>query len=196
MGLEAPTVTRLDELNDAWPLNTDLRSEGDDHLRVIKRVLKTTFPNLNGVVTATLAQVNRTSILGSYGGILGTSAVDTGNLTDITTYGSSTTFATTDISVNASSGIMTINTTGTYLFHYASSFISDIDVAAQLFLYNNTTAIAASGLSQLAVAATSTLISGSFLYAATATNPIRLRLQHVGANITYLNTRLLATRVI
>lgn len=40
------------------PLSTDTVSQADDHLRLIKSVLKTTFPNLNGPVTATPAQLN------------------------------------------------------------------------------------------------------------------------------------------
>ena len=35
------------------PPGTDNVSQGDDHLRLIKHVLKTTFPNINGPVTST-----------------------------------------------------------------------------------------------------------------------------------------------
>lgn len=46
MGLEdqANFIADLDEAN---PLSTDLRRQGDDHLRLIKRVLKNTFPNMS-----------------------------------------------------------------------------------------------------------------------------------------------------
>lgn len=40
------------------PSPTDLHAEGDDHLRLIKRALKATFPNVNEPVTATAAQLN------------------------------------------------------------------------------------------------------------------------------------------
>lgn len=40
------------------PLSTDTVSQADDHLRLIKAVLRNTFPNLNSAVTATPAQLN------------------------------------------------------------------------------------------------------------------------------------------
>ena len=40
------------------PLSTDTVSQADDHIRLLKTVLKTTFPNLNAAVTATPAQLN------------------------------------------------------------------------------------------------------------------------------------------
>lgn len=51
MGLESP-LNYWTELNTAWPLDNDPRSEGDDHIRAIKRVLKNTFPNFVGTSTA------------------------------------------------------------------------------------------------------------------------------------------------
>jgi hypothetical protein len=39
------SATTLAGLNPAWPLGTDLKSEGDDHIRLIKSLLKSTFPN-------------------------------------------------------------------------------------------------------------------------------------------------------
>lgn len=43
MGLEVATY--LSGLNSAWPLAGDTKSQGDDHLRLIKSVLIATFPN-------------------------------------------------------------------------------------------------------------------------------------------------------
>lgn len=43
MGLEAATY--LSELNSSNPTGTDLKSQGDDHLRLIKSALQATFPN-------------------------------------------------------------------------------------------------------------------------------------------------------
>lgn len=37
---------------------TDPKSQGDDHIRGLKNVLKTTFPNIDGAVTATPAELN------------------------------------------------------------------------------------------------------------------------------------------
>lgn len=56
MGLE--TAEYITQLVSNWPLATDKRREGDDHLRLIKQVLKNTFPNLDGPVTATPEQLN------------------------------------------------------------------------------------------------------------------------------------------
>lgn|SRR5574343_505031 len=61
MGLE--TATFISELNSSWPLGTDSATEGDDHLRAIKAVLKATFPGANGAgfsqqILATEAELN------------------------------------------------------------------------------------------------------------------------------------------
>ena len=60
MALETLTGTvYIDGLNSSNPVGaTDPKSEGDDHIRGIKNVLKTTFPNINGAVTATPAELN------------------------------------------------------------------------------------------------------------------------------------------
>ncbi|MGE8453307.1 MAG: hypothetical protein ACN6OP_22400, partial [Pseudomonadales bacterium] len=46
------------QLNTAWPQAVDMVSEGDDHIRVVKTVLKTTFPNVAGAINATDVQIN------------------------------------------------------------------------------------------------------------------------------------------
>jgi microcystin-dependent protein len=56
MALESATY--IADLNAANPLSTDTVSQADDHLRLIKQVLKTTFPNLNAPVTSTPAQLS------------------------------------------------------------------------------------------------------------------------------------------
>lgn len=45
MGVE--TATYVNDLDSALPGATDLRSQGDDHLRLLKAVLKATFPSAN-----------------------------------------------------------------------------------------------------------------------------------------------------
>lgn len=57
MGLE--TGTYISDLNSANPTSTDAKSEGDDHLRLIKSTVKATFPNLTGAVTPTQTELNR-----------------------------------------------------------------------------------------------------------------------------------------
>lgn len=56
MGLESGTL--ISDLVATNPPFTDKRREGDDHLRLIKGVLKATFPNLNGVWNASIAESN------------------------------------------------------------------------------------------------------------------------------------------
>lgn len=63
MGLE--TGTFIDDLVIANPASTDGLAQADDHLRLIKTVLKTTFPNVDGAVTATPAQLNASVALTS-----------------------------------------------------------------------------------------------------------------------------------
>ncbi len=56
MGLEAGTY--LDDLNPDWPLSTDLRRQGDDHLRLIKQTLQNSFPNIAGAMTKSHTELN------------------------------------------------------------------------------------------------------------------------------------------
>ncbi|WP_310606724.1 phage baseplate protein [Buttiauxella brennerae] len=52
------TALYIDTLQPDWPLGTDPESQGDDHLRMIKKVLKNTFPNINDPVSGTPAEIN------------------------------------------------------------------------------------------------------------------------------------------
>jgi len=59
MALEDLTGTKyLDDLVATNPAAGDNVSEGDDHIRGIKNVLKTTFPNIDGAVTPTDTEIN------------------------------------------------------------------------------------------------------------------------------------------
>jgi len=56
MALEAATyISALDAAN---PASTDPKSQGDDHLRLIKSALKATLPGLSGAMTATHTELN------------------------------------------------------------------------------------------------------------------------------------------
>ena len=57
MGLEAGDF--IDDLNSSWPLGTDLRRYGANHLRLIKLTIKASFPNINGAVNVTPAEINQ-----------------------------------------------------------------------------------------------------------------------------------------
>lgn len=56
------TATLPAQLNTAFPQHTDQFSEADGHIRLLKTVLKTTFPSLAGVLTATAATLNRAAL--------------------------------------------------------------------------------------------------------------------------------------
>ena len=57
MGLE--TGDYIDDLVATNPIGgTDNISEGDDHIRLLKKTIKQTFPNITGPVTLTQAQIN------------------------------------------------------------------------------------------------------------------------------------------
>ena len=56
MALESATY--INQLVQTNPTLADPKSQGDDHIRLIKKVLQETFPNLTGAVTPTQAQLN------------------------------------------------------------------------------------------------------------------------------------------
>lgn len=57
MALE--TADFINQLVTTNPTGGDPKGQGDDHLRLLKRVLKTQFPNLDSAVTVTPAQINQ-----------------------------------------------------------------------------------------------------------------------------------------
>ena len=56
MALESTTY--IDGLVATNPAGTDARSQGDDHIRMVKSAVKATFPNITGAVTATHTELN------------------------------------------------------------------------------------------------------------------------------------------
>lgn len=56
MALE--TGTYISDLTITNPTSTDPKSQGDDHLRLLKSTVKATFPNVTGAVTATHTELN------------------------------------------------------------------------------------------------------------------------------------------
>jgi microcystin-dependent protein len=56
MALE--TGTYINSLNASNPVSTDGLSQADDHLRLIKSTIKSTFPNIDGAVTSTEDDLN------------------------------------------------------------------------------------------------------------------------------------------
>lgn len=56
MGLE--TGTYINSLVSTNPLGSDQKSQGDDHIRLLKSTIKATFPNITGAMTATHTELN------------------------------------------------------------------------------------------------------------------------------------------
>lgn len=52
------SVTYIDDLNASNPAGTDAKSEGDDHIRNLKTGIKNSFPNIDGAMTSTQAELN------------------------------------------------------------------------------------------------------------------------------------------
>lgn len=64
MALEAATT--INQLRDDYPTGLDPKSQGDDHIRLIKASLKRTFPAVAGVVTVSHEQINKVADLTQY----------------------------------------------------------------------------------------------------------------------------------
>jgi hypothetical protein len=60
MALE--TGSFISDLNASNPTSTDLKSQGDDHIRLVKAAVKGTFPNVTGAVTASHTVLNTVSL--------------------------------------------------------------------------------------------------------------------------------------
>ena len=90
--MSVETAPYINSLNTALPASNDPKSEGDDHLRVIKSAVKATFPNITGAVTVTQTDLNTVPSLAPKA-----SPVFTGNPTGPTASASdnTTTLATT-----------------------------------------------------------------------------------------------------
>lgn len=56
MGLE--TVTYISDLNPLWPLGSDPKSNGDNHVRNLKTGILNSFPGVTGAVIATHFEIN------------------------------------------------------------------------------------------------------------------------------------------
>ncbi len=57
-GSDTSSTVYIDDLNPLNPVTGDPKSQGDDHIRFIKKVLKNTFPNIDAPVTATEDELN------------------------------------------------------------------------------------------------------------------------------------------
>lgn len=60
--MSVEVITTINTLDPTYPAATDPRSEGDDHIRGIKSALKTTFPNVAGVVNVSHITLNNIEV--------------------------------------------------------------------------------------------------------------------------------------
>lgn len=49
----------ISDFNEAYPRNRDLIKEGDDHIRLVKTVVKNTFPGVNSAINITSDKLNK-----------------------------------------------------------------------------------------------------------------------------------------
>lgn len=99
--MSVETATYISQLDSTLPAAGDLKSEGDDHLRLIKSTLKAQFPNIGATaVTVTAAELNALAGAASTGASI---KVATQTATDNTTNAAST--AMVQSAILASSGI-------------------------------------------------------------------------------------------
>ena len=56
------TATNISQLNATYPAASDPKSEGDDHIRLIKSTLQATFPNITGVETSSATSNEATKV--------------------------------------------------------------------------------------------------------------------------------------
>lgn len=73
MGLE--TGTYISDLNASNPASGDAKSQGDDHIRLVKSTIKATFPNVTGAVTKTHTQINALAASGANADITSMSTI-------------------------------------------------------------------------------------------------------------------------
>jgi len=158
MGLESLTGSSvyIDDLVATNPVGgTDPKSEGDDHIRGIKKVLLNTMPNITGAITSTQAELNIldgvTSTAAELNILDGVTATATElNYNDITTLG--TTEASKVVTTDGSNNFSTagnVSITGAFtslgIDDNASSNAVTIDVDEQVFHIKNSSGLASKG---------------------------------------------------
>lgn len=100
--------TYISDLNSSNPGASDLKAEGDDHLRLIKSFIKASFPNITGAMTATQTQINNTC-----GGVAQISAAGAiSAVTDLTTTGNTILGDATTDTLNVGAGGLIKDTNG------------------------------------------------------------------------------------
>jgi hypothetical protein len=85
--------THIDDLDQTNPVSTDGIGQADDHIRLIKKTILNTFPNITGPVLATQVELNLTDGLTSSVAELNTLDGYTGTVSDLNKIVATTAFA-------------------------------------------------------------------------------------------------------
>ena len=94
------SATYISQLDATYPAGSDAKSEGDNHIRLLKSTIKATWPNLTATpVTPTSADLNTLAGAATTGGV-GLN-VATQAATDNTTKAASTAFVSTAVAAAA-----------------------------------------------------------------------------------------------
>tara|TARA_B110000037_G_C17013726_1_gene462381 strand:- start:644 stop:1099 length:456 start_codon:yes stop_codon:yes gene_type:complete len=150
MALESTTY--INGLVATNPAGTDARSQGDDHIRMVKSAVKATFPNITGAVTATHTELNLID------GVTATTAEL--NYVDGVTSNVQT-------QLNAKSPLASPTFTGTPAAPTASAGTNTTQVATTAFVEADVTAHAAFRSSQTVYGHAKIYTSGGDLYIVT-----------------------------
>lgn len=131
MALE--TGTYISDLTSTNPTSADPKSQGDDHIRLLKSTVKATFPNVTGAVTATHTEINRVD------GITGPAAAKDG---ETFTGANDFTGATLTAATQARGDVSTKVATTAFVEDLGSSLIfpSQVGKSGQVLITNGTDA--------------------------------------------------------
>lgn len=140
------TATYINQLDSSKPASGDARSEGDDHMRLLKSTLRATFPNISGAVTATQGQLNGV-LLGQATYAAGGGADDaytaSVNTTQITSYSDGLTLLVKSPATNTGVSTINVNSLGvkTIVRNDGTALIAGDLVSGSIFsiTYNSTT---------------------------------------------------------
>lgn len=98
------TATTINQLNSSLPASGDPKSEGDDHIRLVKSTVKATFPNVAGAVNPSHTEFNY--VVGVTSGIQDQINTLTGTFSSYATLASPS-FSGTPIAPTATTGTAT-----------------------------------------------------------------------------------------
>ena len=141
MALE--TGTYLDDLVITNPTGTDAKSEGDNHLRLIKNLLKATFPNMNQAITANVQAILKAADHAAVRALLNVeNAADVTDTTNVTAAGA---LMDSEVDADIKTLVLPANTTITAA---AATVTDDATVAAMVDTLGGATSTGTGGIAR------------------------------------------------